>query len=121
MGIDDKKFQREDICAFQAEGVYYAYAFTGCVKARRLRFGRINLYYYERDMDHVINTYFVFDKSNDKCNLKIIIKDLKEFYDAIADNPAAAKLCKDSFPGLKRTQKDASLKKLLAVVEKYNE
>jgi hypothetical protein len=120
IAIDNKKFNRDSICGYQVGQINYVY--YGCYKARMLRYGKLNLHTFETmlDMRNSI-TYFVFAKESDKCNTKLIHKDLDEFYEAISDNPEAAKLCKKLFPNLKCHQTDASRLNLLAVVDKYNE
>jgi hypothetical protein len=118
--LDDTKYQKVDICAYQDAGEYHV--FSGCETAMRIRFGRMNFYFfYQRDVSAGTYTYYAFDKNIDKCSPKRIKKDLHGFYEAIADNPAATKLCHEYFPDMKISQTDASLKKLLAIVDKYNE
>lgn len=123
IGIDERKVPVETIYGFQDNGVFRALHLNRVLL--RLEKGKLNLYSFKRDQENLSGsnmfkeTVYVYEKI--KGNFKAIDDRLDLFYESIADNTAAANLCKELFPYLSIPKMESSGEKLKRVVTLYNQ
>lgn len=123
IAIDEQKISIASIYGYQDNGVFRALYKDRVLE--RLAKGKINLYSFERDAESLSGmplfkeTVYVYEK--EKGLFKAIDDRLDLFYEAIADNTAAAALCKELFPYLSFSKMASSGEKLKRVVERYNQ
>ena len=125
--IDGNIVYDKDYIAYQDSSGYYRY-FHDVGDSRwyipRLRFGKINLFFYVRErLGHgtdVRGPFHVFIFGKDDSKMQTLV--YNDFYNAIKDYPPAAQKLKELYPDSKisRFHDEENLRNFIEIVKLYN-